>query len=280
VEEVIGPYRILKKLGQGGMGEVYLAEDSRLNRKVVLKFLSEHLAEQSDYRQRFLREAKSASSLNHPHIITVYDILSHNHSDVIAMEFVEGESLRTMLSRGSIAIKTALEIAAQIASALAAAHRAGIVHRDIKPENIMITQGDQVKVLDFGLAKPVNSEGEMSAASQLTTATGPIQTRSGMIVGTVAYMSPEQTDGRELDGRSDLFSAGAVLYEMMTGKRPFESTSTVDTLYAIAHQEPQSPYELHPRLPLEIKDILEKALAKNPSERYQHVGDLKSICEG
>lgn len=258
------------------MGEVYLAEDSRLKRKIALKFLPEHLAVQETYRDRFLREARSASALNHPNIITIYEILSHNHLDVIAMEYVEGESLRTILSRGSISIKTVLDIAAQVASALAAAHRIGIVHRDIKPENIMLARGDQIKVLDFGLAKLFQTEADGSTGSQLTTAEQPAQhTRSGVIVGTVAYMSPEQGEGRDLDGRSDLFSLGVVLYEMLTGKRPFAGASAVDTLNAIVHQEPKSAFELNPRLPVEARDILEKSLAKNPNDRYQHAGDLE-----
>ncbi len=271
-----GPYEILSAVGAGGMGEVYLAQDTRLGRKVALKVLRSDLAGDESLKVRFIKEARAASALNHPHIISLYDIISENQTDVIVMEYVEGESLRTLISRGAMETKRALEIVAQISSALAAAHRAGIIHRDIKPENIIVSRDNRTKVLDFGLAKLTEKE-VTSLKSQLTTAAEfkQIETKSGIVVGTTFYMSPEQAQGNEIDNRTDIFSLGVVLYEMLTGVRPFGGKSTIDTLHAIINQNPEPVLQRNPALPMEANEIVEKAIAKNPSERYQHAGDLE-----
>jgi eukaryotic-like serine/threonine-protein kinase len=280
ISETISHYRILSKLGAGGMGEVYLAEDTRLGRKVALKLLPESLITDDQAKRRFIQEARAASALNHPHIITIYDIASGDHRDFIAMEYVEGETLRDVLSHGKIDIKRALEIVAQVASGLAAAHEAGIVHRDIKPENLMVTSAGQIKILDFGLAKLVEKQRASLLATDLTTATylevaARGETKTGTIMGTLAYMSPEQAEGRALDYRTDIFFLGMIVYEMLTGQRAFERKSAIDTLHAIINDEPRPAVELNPRLPAEVTDILGKAMAKELSERYQHAGDFE-----
>jgi Tol biopolymer transport system component/predicted Ser/Thr protein kinase len=280
VSEMISHYRILNKLGAGGMGEVYLAEDTRLGRKVALKLLPEDLTADEQAKRRFIQEAKAASALNHPNIITIYDIASEGQRDFIAMEYVEGETLRGVLSLGKVEIKRALELAAQAASGLAAAHQAGIVHRDIKPENLMVTRTSQVKILDFGLAKLSEKKTASLLDTNLPTERyrpGPAkaETAPGTILGTVSYMSPEQAQGHPLDHRTDVFSLGVILYEMLTGQRPFRGKTAVDTLHAIINAEPRPAIEVNPRLPAEVMDILGKALAKEVGERYQHAGDFE-----
>ena len=278
MNQSISHYRILSKLGAGGMGEVYLAEDTRLGRKVALKLLRAGLATDEEARRRFTQEARAASALNHPHIITIYDIGIDGARDFIALEYVEGESLRTLISREKIEVKRTLELIAQAASGLAAAHEAGIFHRDIKPENLMVTRGWQLKILDFGLAKLRERQASSITASNLTTASLPVaqvETMPGTILGTVTYMSPEQTQGRTLDQRTDIFSLGVVLYEMLTGQRPFQGKSAVDVLHAIMNSEPRPALEVNPRLPAEVMEIFGKALAKEVSERYQHAGDFE-----
>ena len=280
VGECVGHYRVLSRIGRGGMGEVYLAEDTRLGRKVALKLLSGDVIADGESRRRFALEAKAASSLNHPNIITVYDIGSHGDRDFIAMEYVEGESLRGLILHGKIEVKRAFELAAQVAGGLAAAHDAGIIHRDIKPENLMVTRTSQVKILDFGLAKLVERQRasivsrDLSAVLQVQHGVGP-ETVPGTILGTVSYMSPEQAEGRAVDHRTDIFSLGAVLYELLTGKRPFEAKSAIDTLHAIINQEPRPALELNPRLPPQSAEILGKAMAKDERERYRHPGDFE-----
>jgi serine/threonine protein kinase len=271
----IGPYQIISLIGQGGMGQVYLAKDQRLGRRVALKFIHHDRSTDEQMRARFIKEARTASALNHPNIVTLYDVTSDGDADVIVMEFLEGESLRSLISTGRLEMKRALEFAAQIASALAAAHKEGIIHRDIKPENIFIIGQNQAKILDFGLAKLI-AVGPGDSASELTTAAPPVdETKSGMILGTVCYMSPEQAQGQKLDNRTDIFSLGAVLYEMLTLTRAFKGKSSIDTLHAIMNQEPINARELKRNLPLEGNEILGKALAKNPDERYRHAGDLE-----
>ena len=261
------------------MGEVYLAEDVRLGRKVALKVLPESLSTDEQAKRRFAQEAKTASALNHPHIITIYDIAADGKREYIVMEYVAGETLRTLLERGKVEIKRALEIAAQVASGLAAAHDAGIVHRDIKPENLIVTPASQVKILDFGLAKLTEKQRAPLAADEATTlelpATVRYETVPGTVMGTVAYMSPEQAEGRALDHRTDIFSLGVVLYEMLAGTRPFTGKSAIDTLHAITNDEPPSIIELSSRVPVEAADILGKALAKDAAERYRHAGDFE-----
>lgn len=275
-----GNYQLIEKLGEGGMGEVYLARDIRLDRKAAIKVLPEALTANNQTKQRFMQEAKAASALNHPNIITIYEIASHNGYDFIAMEYVEGETLRDLLDRGRIETRRAVELSAQAASGLAAAHDAGIIHRDIKPENLMVTRSSQIKILDFGLAKLVERQPLAFADSHMPTIDLPrtserVLTMPGTILGTVAYMSPEQAEGRPLDRRTDIFSLGVVFYEMISGRRPFAGKSAVDTLHSIINAEPTPARQLNSQLPMEVEDLLAKSLAKDPAERYQHAGDFE-----
>jgi Tol biopolymer transport system component/predicted Ser/Thr protein kinase len=276
--QVFTHYKIIETIGVGGMGEVYLAEDIKLGRKVALKVLPESLTSDEPSKRRFIQEAKAASALNHPHIITIYEIGSDGQGDFIAMEYVEGQTLRDVLSDMKMKTARAVEFAAQAASALAAAHEAGIIHRDIKPENLMVTRTSQIKILDFGLAKLVEARAVSLVASDIATEMLPgtkIETMPGTILGTVAYMSPEQAEGHALDRRTDIFSLGVVLYEMLAAKRPFEGKSAIDTLHSIINEEPRPIIELNPALPYEVTDLLAKAMAKDRSERYQHAGDFE-----
>ena len=277
--ERVGRFEIRSLIGRGGMGAVYLAKDTRLNRKVALKALPEKLTTDEQSKQRFIREAKATSALNHPHIITIYDIVSDGERDFIAMEYVEGETFRDLLYRGKLEIKRVVDLVAQAASGLAAAHEAGIIHRDIKPENLMVNRDSQVKILDFGLAKLVENQRVSLADSSAETAhyseVKKIETVRGVIIGTVAYMSPEQAEGHTLNHRTDIFSLGVVFYEMLTGKKPFEGKSTIDTLHSIINEEPRPAIELNPQLPAEVAELLGKAMAKDPRERYQHAGDFE-----
>ena len=269
-------YRIVSKIGEGGMGEVYLAQDTKLDRKVALKILPADVAANHDRMERFVREAKSAAALHHPNIAQIFEIGDHDGTHYIAMEYVQGGTLRELLHRGKLEIKRTIDFAAQVASGLAAAHKAGVIHRDIKPENLIVTTSSQIKVLDFGLAKLVSKEpGERM--SELTTAhiASGDPTTPGTILGTVSYMSPEQARGEQLDQRTDIFSLGVLLYEMVTGERPFRGKSAIDTLHAIINQEPPPITQLDSQLPPELADILSKALAKETSERYQHAGDFE-----
>ncbi len=258
-------YRILGKLGDGGMGAVYKAEDTRLHRFVALKFLSEEFASDPQALHRFQREARAASALNHPNIVTLHDIANASGVDYLAMEYVDGKSLDKLITPKGLALAQAISYATQIAGALAAAHAAGIVHRDIKPANLIVTSEGQVKILDFGLAKLTDQDLSKSQAKSVETLT-----ETGTILGTVAYMSPEQAAGHETDHRSDIFSLGIVLYEMVSGRRPFQGKSQVDVLHAIIYDSHPSITSIPPRL----EEILEKTLEKDPKERYQHAADL------
>jgi len=280
IEKSLAHYRVIERLGAGGMGEVYLAEDTKLGRKVALKVLPQTLLADGQAKRRFIQEAKTASALNHPNIITIYEISSDHGHDFIAMEYVEGETLRDVLSGPRIKTSRAADLIAQTASALAAAHEAGIIHRDIKPENVMVTRTSQVKVLDFGLAKLAEARRPPSATSDADADTfilsrKNVVTMPGTVLGTVSYMSPEQAEGLAVDGRSDIFSLGVVLYEILGGKRPFEGKSAIDTLHSIINDEPPSIVELNPSLPYEVTELLAKALAKERTERYQHAGDFE-----
>jgi eukaryotic-like serine/threonine-protein kinase len=270
-------YRIVSKIGEGGMGEVYLAQDTKLDRKVALKILPAHVASNRERMERFVREAKSAAALNHPNIAHIYEIGESNDTHYIAMEYVDGETLREFLVQRTLEIKRAVEFAAQVAAGLAAAHKEGIIHRDIKPENLVVTKSSQVKILDFGLAKLIGKEPGAGGIGELTTAHMPSgdATRAGAILGTVAYMSPEQARAERVDQRTDIFSLGVVLYETVTGERPFRGKSAIDTLHAIINQEPPPISQLNSQLPPELAEILGKALAKETSERYQHAGDFE-----
>jgi Tol biopolymer transport system component/predicted Ser/Thr protein kinase len=273
-------FRVVRKLGAGGMGEVYLAEDTRLSRKVALKLLPEGLLADPEIRRRFSQEARAISALNHPQIVTIYDVGEAGQRDFIAMEFVDGQTLRELLVAGPLEVRRAFELVAQAATGLAAAHESGIVHRDIKPENLMVTRNGHVKVMDFGLAKLVEKQAAPLLASGLATvsdsaaAKTEVGTGTGVILGTVSYMSPEQAQGRPVDHRTDIFSLGLVLYEALTGVRPFSGKSAVDTLHAIINDEPVPVVQRNPRVPAAAVDVLEKALAKDPVERYQSAADF------
>jgi len=271
----LGPYQIESLLGTGGTGEVYRARDSRLGRLVALKILRADRAAGA-YRQRLLQEARVASALNHPHIVTVYDVGVQDDIDYIAMELVDGDSLATVLARGPIGTKRAVAYAAQVADALARAHEAGIIHRDIKPANLMIGRDDCVKVLDFGVAKVVD---EMRRAVLESAVTTMPPTGEGAIVGTFAYMSPEQAQGRPIDARSDVFSLGALLYEMTAGRPAFRRDSSVDTLAAIVREEPTPLDKVVPDVPAELLHIITRCLQKDPSRRFQSMADLHFVLQ-
>ncbi len=264
-------YKILSKLGAGGMAEVFLAQDTRLDRKVALKILPENLAADSERMRRFVQEAKAASALNHPNIITIYEIGETGKQHFIAAEYIDGETLHRRLSSGPMSLKSMLDVSIQIASALQAAHQAKIVHRDIKPENVMVRPDGLIKVLDFGIAK-VTEPVTVLAAEAVTTLKG--GTSPGMIIGTAAYMSPEQARGKRVDARTDIFSLGVVLFEMLTGRKPFEGETAMDVIGAILHKEPLYIHELVPDAPPEIERIINKLLRKDCEERYQTVKDL------
>jgi serine/threonine protein kinase/Tol biopolymer transport system component len=267
----LGPYEILAPLGAGGMGEVYRARDARLSREVALKVLPEEFARDRERLNRFEQEARAASALNHPNIVTIYDVGRAEEISFIAMELVEGRTVRELLVPGRLSLKRLLAIAAQAADGLAKAHAAGIVHRDLKPENLMVTSDGFVKILDFGLAKLVGERpGGLSDA--LTMAGS--QTGSGIILGTVGYMSPEQASAAPLDFRSDQFALGAILYEMATGKRAFARERVVDTLSAILHEEPEPLASLRSDSPFALRWLIERCLSKEPDDRYASTRDL------
>ena len=267
-----GPYEILGPLGAGGMGEVYRARDTRLGREAAVKVLPQGLTGDPDRLKRFEKEARSTSALNHPNIVTIYEIGSVDGVSFIAMERVEGSTLRELLADGALPTKKILSLAAQIAEGLAKAHAAGIVHRDLKPENVMVTPDGLVKILDFGLAKLAGPPEASDQASHAPTVSG--GTEPGVVMGTAAYMSPEQATGRPLDFRSDQFSLGAVLYEMAAGRRPFERPTRPETLTAILREEPEPLTSVTPATPAPLRWIVERCLAKDPEERYASTRDL------
>src|SRR5688572_5327334 len=269
--QTIGSYEVLSFISRGGMGEVYLAEDKRLGRKVALKLLPSTFTTNTDRLRRFEQEARAASALNHPNIITIYEIREAAGSHIIATEFVEGETLRLRLNRSPFTLSETLNIAMQIADALSAAHKAGIVHRDIKPENIMLRPDGYVKVLDFGLAK-LSEQTTPAVAAEAPTIQ--VRTGSGIVIGTAGYMSPEQARGLSVDHRSDIFSLGAVIYEMLARRKPFEGDTPSDTLASILRSEPRPLSRVAPGTPAELVRIVTKALRKDREERYQVVKDL------
>lgn len=269
----LGPYEIVAPLGAGGMGEVYRARDTRLDRTVAIKILPAQFASDPARKQRFEREAKTISSLNHPHICVLYDVGHQNGMDYLVMECVEGETLARRLEKGPLPLEQVLKVGMQTADALDKAHRLGIVHRDLKPGNIMLTPTG-AKLLDFGLAKmavPLADGAALTAAAQVSPAT-----EQGMIVGTFQYMSPEQVEGKELDSRSDIFSLGAVLYEMFTGKRAFEGKSQLSVASAILEKEPAPLSSVKPMTPPALDRCIRRCLAKEPERRWQNAGDLAS----
>jgi len=263
----LASYEISGSLGAGGMGEVYRARDTRLSREVALKVLPAELASDAGRLKRFEKEAQAASALNHPNIVTIYDIGICDSRSYIAMELVEGKTLRELLFEGPLPVKKLLQIAAQIAEGLAKAHEAGIVHRDLKPENVMVTRDGLVKILDFGLAKLAHTGTEGGAGSS-------VRTEAGVVLGTAGYMSPEQAAGEPVDFRSDQFSFGSILYEMATGRRAFQGKTGVDTLSAILNEEPQALAELNPQAPAPLRWIVERCLSKAREERFGATVDL------
>src|SRR6202158_892292 len=279
----LGPYEILSAIGAGGMGEVYKARDTRLDRIVAIKVLPTHLADRSELRERFEREAKTIASLNHPHICVLHDIGQQDGIDYLVMEYLEGETLAQRLVKGALPLEQVLQYAIEIADALDKAHRKGITHRDLKPGNIMLTKSG-TKLLDFGLAKlkqevaPANVQ-----LSQLPTASDPL-TAHGAIVGTLQYMAPEQLEGKEVDARTDIFAFGAVVYEMATGKRAFEGKSQASLMVAILEREPPAMSSLQPMTPPALDRVVKRCLAKGPEDRWQTARDLevqlKWIAEG
>jgi serine/threonine protein kinase len=270
--QVVGHYQIVAPLGKGGMGEVYLASDTKLDRKVALKLLPAEFTNRKDLLRRFIQEAKAASSLNHPNIITIHEIGQIDGVHYIATEFIDGQTLKLRMKLGRLEFAEVLDVSIQVASALEAAHAAGLVHRDIKPENIMLRLDGYVKVLDFGLAKLTEKSNQSKGSEVDTMVRG--HTKPGTVLGTVDYMSPEQARGKELDQRTDVFSLGIVLYEMAAGRMPFTAATSIDTLVSILEKEPAPLDEYAPEVPAEFQRIISKALRKDREERYQTIKDL------
>src|SRR6266576_5692003 len=266
----ISHYEVLSLLGRGGMGEVFLAQDASLGRKVALKLLRSDFTRIEERLRRFQQEARAASALNHPNILTIHEIGHDGSLQFMATEYVEGETLRQHLSRARLTVGQTLDVGIQVASALAAAHQAGIIHRDIKPENIMLRSDGNVKLLDFGLAKLAEPKAIDSVAPTLPK----VETEPGLVMGTVSYMSPEQARGQSVDARTDIFSLAVVLYEMISGSAPFAGESAADVIAAILDKEPVSLSNHLPEVPSELMGIISKALRKDREDRYQVISDL------
>src|SRR5579864_6550509 len=272
----LGPYEIQSALGAGGMGEVYRARDTRLDRTVAIKILPVHLTDNAEAKQRFEREARAISSLTHPNICTLYDVGHQDGMDYLVMEFVEGETLADRLMKGPLPPEQVLKYGIEICEGLEKAHRGGVTHRDLKPGNVMLTKAG-AKLMDFGLAKPSSQSGVAASGLTLTSpvASRPL-TQEGMVVGTFQYMSPEQIEGKEADARSDIFALGAVLYEMATGKRAFEGKSTTSVIAAILERNPAPISAVRPMFPQALDSVVRTCLEKDPEERWQSVRDLRT----
>jgi eukaryotic-like serine/threonine-protein kinase len=279
IGQALGHYRIEAKLGEGGMGVVYRAFDTHLDRSVAIKILRSDAIGSPERKRRFLQEAKAASALNHPNIIHIYDISSSDGTDFIAMEFVPGKTLDRLIGRNGLPLRDTLNYSIQIADALARAHSAGIVHRDLKPANIIVAEDGHVTLLDFGLAKLTEPAVDSEGATATMASPEQLQTEEGAIVGTVAYMSPEQAEGLKVDARSDIFSFGSLLYEMVSGRRPFEGATKMSTLSAILEKEPQPLSELAPNLPADFEKIISRCLRKDRDRRAHHVADIRVALE-
>jgi serine/threonine protein kinase len=276
IGKTIAHYQIVEKLGEGGMGGVYKARDAHLDRFVALKMLPPNKVADPERRRRFFQEAKAASALNHPNIITIHDITEAEGVDCIVMEHIDGKTLDTLIGHKGLTLRDTLRYAVQIADALDKAHGAGIIHRDLKPSNVMVTGKGLVKVLDFGLAKLTEPalRDESSATETVHIGETP-RTDEGMILGTVAYMSPEQAEGKKIDSRSDIFSLGSMLYVMITGQRAFRGETRVSILSAILRDDPRPVSQVVPAVPRELERILTRCLRKDPERRFQHMDDVR-----
>lgn len=275
----LGPYEVLAPLGAGGMGEVYRARDTRLDREVAIKVLPESFASDNDRLRRFELEARAIAALNHPNILGVYDIGQHQASPYMVSELLDGETLREKMQEGPIPQRRAIEYASQIAEALAAAHEKGVVHRDLKPENVFVTKDGRVKVLDFGLAKLARVEAGRTEPGEGATATVAVQTMPGMVLGTAGYMSPEQVRGKEVDARTDIFALGAILYEMLSGRRAFKGDSSVETMNAILKDDPPELETDKLKLSPGLERIVRRCLEKEPRRRFDSARDVGFALE-
>src|SRR5271165_1955093 len=267
----LGPYEIIAPVGEGGMGEVYRARDTRLNRSVAIKVLPQSIAADAGRMQRFEQEARSIAALNHPNILAIYDVGVQDGTSYLVMELLEGETLRKRLERGALPARKAVEVGTQIAYGLAAAHERGIIHRDLKPENIFLTKDGHVKLLDFGLAKDQSGTTNTTSLDGLAVT---MRTAPGVVLGTAPYMAPEQVRGEPMDYRADIFSFGAVLYEMLAGRRAFSGDSTVETMNAILKSDPPEIDPAEARISPGLDRILRHCLEKNPADRFQSARDL------
>src|SRR6185369_267513 len=273
----LGRYEIRSKIGAGGMGEVYRARDEKLNRDVAIKVLPAALSESSDRLHRFEQEAQAAGALNHPNILVIYDVGTNENAPYVVSELLEGESLRDRLDHGALSTRKASDYGIQIARGLAAAHAKGIVHRDLKPDNLFITKDEHVKILDFGLAKLVQPSAE--EAAQTDVATRKVHTDPGTVMGTAGYMAPEQVRGRAVDHRADIFSFGAVLYEMLSGHRAFHGDSAIETLNAILKEEPPAIVDTNPNIAPALERVVWHCLEKAPERRFQSASDVAFALE-
>ena len=277
IGRTLNHYKVLSRIGRGGMGEVFLAEDTRLGRKVALKVLTPEMATDGDRRSRFEREAKTIAALNHPNIVTVFSVENAEEIHFITMELVEGKSLTEILADKKLSVSQLLDYAVTLADAVTGAHRKGITHRDLKPDNVMLSNDGRLKVLDFGLAKVAGGVTHEETVTSLDTGN---MTREGVILGTVAYMSPEQAEGKAVDARSDVFSLGVILYQMATGERPFQGDTTISTITAILRDEPEPISSFNTTLPRHLGRIIKRCLQKDPERRYQTAQDLRNDLQG